>query len=75
MTETRAVPFYCPYCAEEDLRPHEHESAPHGAWLCGSCRRVFALRMLGLELSRTGVLPGTTEAAPPQGSDVEGVRS
>jgi len=43
----RAVPFHCPYCAEEDLRP----LVEHGQWLCGSCRRVFALRFLGMEVS------------------------
>ena len=26
MSESRATPFYCPYCGDEDLRPHE-ESA------------------------------------------------
>ena len=50
----RAAPFYCPYCGEEDLRPHEgaDPSAPaHGTWRCGGCARVFALRFVGLELS------------------------
>jgi ribosomal protein L37AE/L43A len=41
----RAVPFHCPYCGEQDLRPYE---ATHGAWECRSCRRAFSLRMLGL---------------------------
>lgn len=41
----RAVPFFCPYCAEEDLRPQEE---PHGAWRCASCTRVFVVRMVGL---------------------------
>ena len=45
MSETRAVPFHCPYCGEEDLRPHEDS---HGAWLCAGCRRVFAVRLIGL---------------------------
>ena len=40
----RLPPFYCPYCGEEDLRPHgEH----HGEWRCGSCLRVFTLKLLG----------------------------
>jgi ribosomal protein L37AE/L43A len=34
-------PFYCPYCGDEDIRPH---GEAHGEWACGSCRRVFALR-------------------------------
>ncbi len=44
----RAVPFYCPFCGEEDLRPHE---ASHGAWRCGHCRRVFSLKLVGIEVS------------------------
>ncbi len=47
MSETRATPFYCPFCAEEDLRPHE---AGHGAWLCASCQRVFQVRLVGLRV-------------------------
>ena len=42
----RAVPFHCPYCADEDLRPLES----HGQWLCKSCRRAFDLKFLGLSL-------------------------
>ena len=41
---TRAVPFYCPYCGDEDLRPL---GDGHGEWWCQSCRRAWALRMLG----------------------------
>jgi transposase-like protein len=44
MTE-RAVPFYCPYCGEEDLRP---QPEPHGAWWCAACRRVFTVKLAGL---------------------------
>ncbi len=47
----RAVPFYCPYCGEEDLRPEEE---PHGAWRCAGCRRVFLVRMVGLVTEVTG---------------------
>ena len=47
----RAVPFHCPYCGDEDLRPHEPESADegagHGQWECHSCLRVFKLSMIG----------------------------
>ena len=45
---TRAVPFHCPYCGDEDLRPYEAEGAGHGAWECRSCLRAFSLKMLGL---------------------------
>ncbi|MDT0266322.1 hypothetical protein RM844_08440 [Streptomyces sp. DSM 44915] len=41
----RAAPFYCPYCAEEDLRPSE---AGPGAWECAACNRAFRLSFLGL---------------------------
>ncbi|KOV69307.1 hypothetical protein ADK64_06325 [Streptomyces sp. MMG1121] len=41
----RAAPFYCPYCGDEDLRPHEQG---HGAWECGACNRAFQLKFLGL---------------------------
>jgi transposase-like protein len=52
MTE-RATPFYCPYCGDEDLRPHE--GGPHAAWLCAACRRVFTVKMVGLHLAQEGV--------------------
>jgi ribosomal protein L37AE/L43A len=41
----RAAPLHCPYCGDEDLRPHE---ASHGAWECRACARVFSLKFLGL---------------------------
>lgn len=44
MTE-RASPFYCPYCADEGLRPM---GEGHGDWRCSACRRAFRLRYLGL---------------------------
>jgi transposase-like protein len=49
----RAVPFHCPYCGDEDLRPHETETgSPHGAWECRACLRAFSLKMLGLVAPR-----------------------
>jgi ribosomal protein L37AE/L43A len=45
MTEDRASPFYCPYCGDEDLRPH---GTSHGEWECRACRRVFALSFRGI---------------------------
>ena len=50
----RVSPFHCPYCGDEDLRPHEAVSesgevtSPHGTWECRSCLRAFSLKMLGL---------------------------
>jgi transposase-like protein len=40
-----ASPFYCPYCADEDIRPH---GTSHGEWRCGACTRVWTLRLQGL---------------------------
>ena len=39
----RAVPFYCPFCGEQDLRP----SDPSG-WRCEACERRFELTFLGV---------------------------
>jgi transposase-like protein len=50
----QAPVFHCPYCGEEDLRPHEvvsengEVSSPHGTWECRGCLRAFSLKMLGL---------------------------
>ena len=44
----RATPFYCPYCGDEDLRPHGEKG---GSWHCRGCARVFALKFVGLEVS------------------------
>jgi transposase-like protein len=50
----RGIPFHCPYCGEQDLRPHEVVSesgevtSPHGSWECRGCLRAFSLKMLGL---------------------------
>lgn len=41
---SRAVPFHCPYCADEDLRPH---GETHGQWECRSCLRAFKLGFIG----------------------------
>ena len=50
----RAVPFHCPYCGDEDLRPHQAEdvgadgaASSHGQWECRSCLRAFKLSMIG----------------------------
>jgi ribosomal protein L37AE/L43A len=48
-TEDRAVPYYCPYCGGEDLRPHEES---HGAWECRECTRVFTVKLIGLRVNR-----------------------
>ncbi len=40
----RAVPFYSPYCAEEQLEPF----GERGAYYCNSCDRRFELKFIGL---------------------------
>ena len=46
----RAVPFHCPYCGDEDLRPREGSPgvSAHGEWECRSCLRAFSLKLLVL---------------------------
>jgi len=41
----RQVPFYCPYCGDEDLRP---AGPAGGSWRCGACARAFELRFAGI---------------------------
>jgi transposase-like protein len=42
---SRGIPFHCPYCGDENLRPSEEG---HGAWECHACLRAFSLKMLGM---------------------------
>ncbi|GAA2070133.1 hypothetical protein GCM10009821_03790 [Aeromicrobium halocynthiae] len=51
----RAVPFHCPFCGDEDLRPHGES---HGQWECRSCLRAFKLNFIGL------LNPATTDPTP-----------
>ena len=51
----RAVPFHCPYCGEEDLRPlaagdvlSSGPALARDGWHCRSCLRVFAVSYFGL---------------------------
>ena len=46
----RAMPFHCPYCGDEDLRPYEDRNgaSAHGEWECRACLRAFSLKLLGL---------------------------
>ena len=41
----RQVPFYCPYCGDEDLVPDSEEA---GTWACQACARHFKLRFVGV---------------------------
>jgi hypothetical protein len=56
----RAVPYHCPYCAEEDLRPL---GATPGAWHCRACTRTFSVKYLGMQ-APTPTWPPTLDATP-----------
>ncbi|HUZ23038.1 MAG TPA: hypothetical protein VMV07_04670 [Streptosporangiaceae bacterium] len=45
MSGERQVPFYCPYCGEEALRPSGPDA---GDWECGACARGFQLRFVAV---------------------------
>ena len=47
-----SVIYYCPFCAEEDLRPVVE---PQGGWRCNACARVFTVHLENLDTSR---IPG-----------------
>lgn len=40
----RAVPFYCPYCAEQTIEPVGHGKT----YYCSSCDRRFEVTFIGL---------------------------
>lgn len=61
MTENRAPAQYCPYCGETNLWPHEES---HGAWTCRDCRRVFAVRFIGLAGSEAATSSAAQEVTP-----------
>ena len=52
MSTPRAVPFYCPFCGEQDIRPTDAvPEAPDGvagaaAWRCESCDRRFSVSLI-----------------------------
>ncbi|WP_270889383.1 hypothetical protein [Pedococcus sp. 5OH_020] len=56
MTDTgrlsSAAIYYCPFCAEEDLRPVED---PQGAWRCTACARVFTVSLEAVDAAH---IPG-----------------
>jgi ribosomal protein L37AE/L43A len=49
---SRAVPYVCPFCGEEDLRPAES-----GGWHCRSCLRLFSLSFHGLAAAQSSSVP------------------
>jgi ribosomal protein L37AE/L43A len=57
----RAVPYHCPFCAEEDLHP---DGTAPGAWHCRACLRVFAVKFLGMHPIPAPVVPSTQSGGP-----------
>ena len=54
---SRGIPFHCPYCGDENLRPSEEgPNDGRGAWECHACLRAFSLKMLGM-IPRGGTAP------------------
>jgi hypothetical protein len=58
----RQVPFYCPYCGDEDLRP---AGAAGGSWRCGACARAFELRFAGVMPTGQAAVPADGGAPAP----------
>ena len=55
----RAVPFYCPFCGEQDIRPAD----PSG-YRCEVCDRRWELRLLGVGPGADEHIEGRGEASP-----------
>ncbi|TDT31389.1 hypothetical protein ACF3NT_11095 [Naumannella halotolerans] len=55
--QVRAVPYFCPFCGEEDLRPVEE---PSNGWLCRPCARVYSVTLHRIEKS---LVPGHLAAS------------
>jgi transposase-like protein len=51
MSSGHAVPFYCPYCGEEDIRPFGETAAQYR---CADCLRVWTLRLVGTTTPTAG---------------------
>ena len=58
MTGERQVPFFCPYCGEEGLRPSGPDA---GQWECAACARGFQLKFAGV------LRPSSADSAGPAG--------
>ena len=66
----RQVPFFCPYCGEETLRPAGPDA---GGWECDACARGFELRFAGVRQPQPGPespLPRQAPASPPLGATI-----
>ena len=64
----RVVPYYCPYCGEEDLRPYEADPDSdveiRGGWHCADCTRVFAVKYHGMAAAPVYAAPPSTGPQP-----------
>ena len=71
----RVVPYHCPYCGEEDLRPYEPPSdaetgddvTVRGRWHCADCTRVFVVKYHGMAAAPVYAAPPTP--LPPSDDD------
>ncbi|NUQ90476.1 hypothetical protein [Glycomyces sp. MUSA5-2] len=59
----RVVPYHCPYCGEEDLRPYVPDADSDvdikGGWHCADCTRVFAVKYHGMAAAPIIAPPST----------------
>ncbi|WP_112134381.1 hypothetical protein [Glycomyces dulcitolivorans] len=66
----RVVPYYCPYCGEEDLRPYEADPDSdveiRGGWHCADCTRVFAVKYHGMAAAQIIAPPPSTAGPGPE---------
>ena len=61
MSDERTVPYYCPYCGGEELRPHD---ASPGTWNCRECLRSFALRRIAQPTTPAPLNPAPADPVP-----------
>jgi ribosomal protein L37AE/L43A len=55
---TRVVPYLCPFCGEEDLRPTRTADGK-ACWHCRGCLRLFSLGFHGLASLQASALSST----------------
>ncbi len=72
MSSGHAVPFYCPYCGEEDLVPDPPAASDgagagsgHGRWACRSCLRAFRLSLAAIASPPHSPPPHSPPLQPP----------
>jgi hypothetical protein len=55
---SRTVPYLCPFCGEEDLRPTRTDTG-QACWHCRSCLRLFSVAFHGLAAPEASALSST----------------